>query len=851
MSLQEYSKKRSFGKTPEPPPSTPPNAAGNRFCVQRHHARRLHYDFRVEVGGTLKSWAVPQGPSLKPGDKRLAVMVEDHPLDYGDFEGNIPAGNYGAGSVMLWDRGIYELLGGKSAAEQLDRGDFKFRLYGQKLQGEFALVRMKNRGKGNEWLLLKKRDPFADPVWDIDNHGASVKTGRTQEEIAREMPARAADAGPALDLDKVPGAVAAPMPASIAPMLAELAKSPPRGQGWIYEIKWDGVRALCYLDDGGLRIYSRNGNAMARQYPELSVLPHFVRAHSAVLDGEIAALDEAGRPSFSRIQPRIMASDANAIAQLSRSRPVVLFVFDLLYLDGYDLRQTPLAERKRLLAAILNPGPVIRRSDHFEGDASGLLEAARAQGLEGLVAKRASSLYEGRRSREWLKIKITRDGEFVLCGFTEGERDYFGALALGIHRRGRLEFAGCVGTGFDRKQMEGIHRLLEPLGPAPCPFAVEPSIPQKVTWVRPEKVCTVRFHSWTDEERLRAPVFVGLRPDIDPRESTSDPAPPDSSSEPPPAGLPERPPLLDGKRTEATLILDGRRLQFRHLDKIYYPREGYPKRDVLNYYDAIASLILPHLKDRPLSLRRYPDGIHNETFFQKDASTGFPAWLRTEDVTESDGRKVYALCQDRPSLIYIANLGCIDQNPWMSRVTTLDHPDFMLIDLDPQGCPYSSIVEAALLIRRKLETLGLAGYPKTTGGDGMHIYVPLEPVYSYEQARTFAEILARVVAGERPDLFTTPRPVARREKGKVYFDYLQISRGKTISAPYVLRAHDGAPVATPLDWSELTPSLGPSQFHIRNAVERFRRVGDLFAGVLSRPQRLETAIAKLEALVRR
>jgi len=431
----------------------------------------------------------------------------------------------------------------------------------------------------------------------------------------------------------------------------------------------------------------------------------------------------------------------------------------------------------------------------------------------------------------------------VICGYTEGERDYFGALALGIYDGEQLEFAGCVGTGFDNKQIAAIHALLEPLRTGKCPFAEEPSIPQKVNWVRPEKVCTVKYHSWTVDKRLRAPVYAGLRPDVEPRECERNP-PPAAAAET------DRPKLFDGIKTEASLTIGGRKLSFRHLDKIYYPRDGYRKYDVLNYYDSIADLILPHLKDRPLSLRRYPDGIDKETFFQKDASTGFPSWMRTEVVRESDTDKLYAFCEDRASLVYLTNLGCIDENPWMSRVPTLDNPDFILIDLDPQQCPYAKIVEAALIVRSKLEALGLTGYPKTTGGDGMHIYIPLDPVYSYEQARTFAEIIARLAAGERPELFTTPRSVSRREKGRVYFDYLQVMRGKTISAPYVLRAYDGAPVATPLDWNELTGSLDPKQFHIRNAADRFARVGDLFAGVLSKPQRLEPAMKRLEGLVR-
>ncbi len=851
MPLEEYARKRKFDKTPEPAPepeATPP-PTGSRFCVQRHSARRLHYDLRLEIDGTLKSWAVPQGPTLDPSEKRLAVHVEDHPLDYGDFEGNIPAGQYGAGSVMLWDRGTFDLLGDKPATEQLQRGDFKFRLHGEKLRGDYALVRMKNRGKGNEWLLIKKKDAAATPGWDVEQFAASVVTGRTQEEIARQMPARiTAGAGGRrrANPSALPGAVEAPMPGAITPMMAFAAEKPPAGDGWLYEIKWDGVRTLCFLDGEGVRLVSRKGILFERQYPELSVAPHYLEADTAILDGEITRLDEAGRPSFSRLQPRIMATDPNSVAHLARLQPVTYFVFDLLYLDGYDLRQVPLAERKRLLASILKPGPVLRYSEHFEAGGGELLDLARAQGLEGVVAKRAASRYESRRSQDWLKIKITREQEFVICGYTRGERDFFGALVLGHFQDGRLMFSGCVGTGFDRKLMEKLFGILQPLEIADRPFVEEPLIPQEAVWVRPVKVCTVRFHEWTGEGRLRAPVFVGLRPDADTRDCVRHPA--DSVEAAP---VVERPPLVDGSREEVSLTVDGRRLKFTHVHKIYYPREGYTKRDVINYYDAVADLLLPHLKDRPLSLRRYPNGIHESHFFQKNAAQGFPSWIPTQLIEDDGGEpKQYVVCADRATLLHLANLGCIDQNPWMSRTGSLDHPDFVLIDLDPQDCGYGRIVEAARLVRARLDQLGLEGYPKTTGGDGMHVYIPLEPVYAYEQTRAFAEIIARLVASERPDLFTIPRPLVRREKGKVYFDYLQNGRGKTISAPYVLRAYEGAPVATPLDWSEVTAGLEPAQFHLRNAPERFARLGDLFGPVLRNRQRLEPAMRILEAMLR-
>jgi len=645
------------------------------------------------------------------------------------------------------------------------------------------------------------------------------------------------------------------MPAAIEPMKATLADKPPRGDEWLFEVKWDGVRAIAFVDHEQVRLMSRTGNWCEKQYPELSVIHHYLAGEQMILDSEVAVLDEKGISRFALIQPRIAQSDPNAVAHLTRSHPVVMFAFDLLYLDGYDLRGVALSERKRLLEEILTPSPVLRISAHFPGAGEQLLEAARDNGLEGIVAKRATSRYESRRSREWLKLKVVSQQEFLICGYTAGERSYFGALVLGLYDQGKLAWVGNVGTGFDQKTMEQIHRRMQPLVTEKSPFAERPKIPGEVTWVRPELVAMVKFANWTPDQRLRAPVFLGLRTDVDPRDVTRERPERDQEEEKPKRGgsLRERDMLLTGKQEEATVEIDGRQLKFTNLNKIFYPRDGYNKRDVINYYDSVAEMILPHLKDRPLSLKRYPNGIDEDFFFQKDVKANFAPWLRTELIHHSETSEKptrYVLAEDRSSLLYLANLACIDQNPWMSRMGTLDHPDFLLVDLDPQECPYDKIVEAALLVRRKLEALGLAGYPKTTGGDGMHIYVPLQPVYSYEEVRQFAKVLAMVVIHERPDLFTAPRALQKRTKNKVYFDSDQIAKSKTIAAPYVLRAYNGAPVATPLHWDEVKPGLTPGQFHIRNARARFEKVGDLFAPVLTKLQRLETSLEKLDEMVR-
>jgi bifunctional non-homologous end joining protein LigD len=625
------------------------------------------------------------------------------------------------------------------------------------------------------------------------------------------------------------------MPAAIEPMKAAIADYPPRGSDWLFEVKWDGVRAIAFVDNEELRLQARSGIRCERQYPELAVIPHHLGAGQAVLDGEIAVLDSKGVARFHLIQPRIANTDPNSVAHLVRSTPVVYFAFDLLYLDGYDLRNVALAERRRLLDEVVTPGAVLRISEAFPGAGQELLEAARETGLEGILAKHANSCYESKRSRDWLKIKLVTEQEFVIGGFTEpqGDRDYFGALVLGVHEGSKLKWVGNVGTGFDQKTLARIYSRLEPLITDRCPFAERPKPDRGMTWVKPELVCQVKFANWTQDNRLRAPVYLGMREDKGAAEVT-------------------REELLPKDAKEALLTIDGRELKFTNLNKVFYPDEGYTKRDVLNYYNAIADLILPHLKDRPLSLKRYPNGIKEEYFFQKNVREAFAPWLRTEMIhsEHNEGPIKYVFAEDHASLLYLVNLGCIDHNPWMSRSPHLDNPDFVLIDLDPQECPFEMIVDAALMVKRALDEIGLAGYPKTTGGDGLHVYVPVEPIYSYDETRTFAELIARLVFDRKPDLFTTPRAVSKRQKGRVYFDYLQNGKSKTIAAPYVLRAYEGAPVATPLEWREVTHSLHPKQFNITNAPARFGKKGDLFAGVIEKPQTLDEAVVKLDRLLR-
>ena len=852
MSLEEYRRKRVFSRTPEPP-DKPSEQEGNRFFIQRHSARRLHYDLRLEMDGVLKSWALPNGPTLDPSIKRLAVHVEDHPLDYGSFEGTIPSGNYGAGNVTLWDRGTYEWLGPKTVAQMWESGDLKLRFHGHKIVGEFALVRT-NRGKGKDWLLIKKKDFAVREGWDPESDTRSVLQGPAE-------------------LSSIEGAVKAEMPASLDPMLATLSTSVPSGTDWLYEVKWDGYRALCYIDSGKVRMLSRRGLNLNKQFASVAAaLAQSVKADTAIIDGEVVALDENGAPSFQRLQNMTGFGTKPAIKGMAA--PLLnFFAFDLIYLNGYDLRKAALIDRRNLLTSILLPSDIVRYSEHFAGKGNELLQAVKAKGLEGIVAKQAQSRYESKRSGNWIKIKVTCQQDFVICGYLLGEREYFGALVLGYYENKKLVYAGNVGSGFTQQSLKAVFETIKPLVTKKAVLSNVPRDVGEVTWVKPELVCTVKFTSWTNDNRLRAPVFLGLRDEVEPEEVvretgllaedlsakdlsakdllTKDQPTADSAADSNTESEPAEPSsltahLLPPENAEAALTIEGRRLKFTNLNKVFYPADGYTKRDVINFYAAVADLLVPHLQGRPLSLKRYPNGIDHDFFFQKDAS-GFPDWLHREEIASDEDSKTRVIADDKPSLLYLANLGCIDQNPYMSRLGSLDNPDFILIDLDPYHCGYDRIVEAAQLVREKLRLIGLTGYPKTTGGNGMHVYVPVEPIYEFSQTRSFAEILARWVAAERPDLFTTPRMTSAREKGKVYFDYLQNASRKTISAPYVLRAHPGAPVATPLKWEEVIPGLKPAQFHIANVLRRFERVGDLFNGVLTKPQELAPALEKLGA----
>jgi bifunctional non-homologous end joining protein LigD len=855
--LEEYRRKRRFDRTPEPVGKESGPASKNTFVVQKHAARRLHYDFRLAINGTLKSWAVPKGPSLSSADKRLAVQTEDHPLDYANFEGKISEGNYGAGTVMVWDRGTFRMEGNLDALRQLERGEIKFNLNGEKLHGSFVLVKLKHSEKGNEWLFIKHKDAAEDPTWNIDAHDGSAITGRTLEEITEELPPKR-QASP-IHVGEVHGARKAAMPSRMAPMLATLTERPFSDPDWIFEIKWDGVRVLAWIADGALTLRSRTGGEITAQYPELKSLPEAFHAKQAILDGEIVALDARGHSDFELLQQRMHVR--NPSANLAAQIPVTYFVFDLLYCDGYDFRESPLLERKQLLQRLLRTSDRFRYSDHQREHGNELLELAKEQGLEGIVAKRADSRYVSERSANWVKLKTTKTVDAVVGGWTARRSPDapFGSLLLGLYDGKKMRFIGHVGSGFDGKKQQDIAGKLKGHATSTCPFDVVPETNEKAFWAAPSLVARVKFSGWTRENRLRHPVFLALRGDARPEDCRL-------KSEVVPAVSPVlvhapevvgrvlnmkaqiEAELFKGHSENVTIELDGKRFRLSNLNKVYFPESGYSKRDLLAYYYRMAEYVLPFLKDRPLVLRRYPDGIEGQAFFQKDVREGMPEWLQTVAVaSEGRGEVIhYAIANDRASLLFLTSLGCIDHNPWASRRQDLDHPDYFFFDLDPSdGTEFSTVVTVARALLEKLNELGLHVFLKTSGATGIHIYLPVEPVYTYEQLRTFAEIVARMVTAEHPNLITNERSVARRPAGRILIDVHQNAHGRPLAAPYVVRAFAKAPVSTPLLPGELRASLRPANLNMKTVFVRLKEKGDLWDDFWKRRQRLEEAIEAL------
>jgi bifunctional non-homologous end joining protein LigD len=833
--LDDYRKKRDPARTPEP--FGPPRSdEGRLFVVQKHAARRLHYDVRLEMDGVLKSWAVPKGPSLRAEEKRLAVHVEDHPVEYADFEGNIPEGNYGAGAVIVWDRGWYRLVKDGAPRDQLRSGRLEVELFGVKLRGRWTLARM--GGKDKEWLLLKKADGFAGEVEATERFPESVLSGLTVEEV-RQGGARLAAVREALAQS---GAPAGDTDAAHQPvMLASLGERPFSGSGWLFEIKYDGVRILAARDGDTVSLYGRAGQDFTGRYPEVVTALRALPATRFVLDGEVIALDEGGRPSFQRLQNRMHLTAPTDVERARGTVPVSAVFFDALTLEGRDLRSLPLTERKALLALTVPARGVIRYGDHVAERGEAFYEAAAEQRLEGIVAKRAESRYTGGRTREWLKIKCHLRQEFVIGGWTDpqGARGWFGALHLGVYDDDRLVYVGKVGTGFDEDTLRQVWEQLQALKRPTSPFDAGTPTGRGHHWVEPKLVAEVRFTEWTEEGGIRHPAFFGLRADKSPKDCRRE------GHAPSPAAARRAPRATKKAEPAARAEPVDRRVVVTNPTKVFWPDEGYTKSDLVGYYESVAPWLLPYLRERPVVLTRYPDGIKGKSFFQKDAPTWVPPWVHTERIrAEGVARDIdYFVVDDVETLRYVANTGTIPLHLWASRLTALDRPDWLVLDLDPKGAPFTDVVKIALAIRKILERLELPSYPKTSGATGLHIVLPLAARYSYDETRTFARLLATLAVEALPAIATIARMIHTRD-GKVYVDFGQNGRGQTIVAPFSVRPLPGAPVSWPLRWAEVTPRLDPRRFTIRTAPEQLA-AGDPMAPLLGEGIDIAAALGRL------
>lgn len=876
--LEEYNRKRIPGRTPEPFGDGPrvPSASGGMFVVHKHHAHRLHYDFRLEMEGVLRSWAVPKGPSLNVADKRLAVMVEDHPLDYANFEGVIPAGNYGAGGVIVWDRGTYRVIDpAADAADAVRDGKLDIELRGFKLQGAFTMVRTSGRGgkarpsrdsDKPQWLLIKKRDEYASTENLLEERPRSVLSGLTVEEMRNPLGPGTEIAG---ELDRIQApTLKTPMaPKAFTFGLAKLLREPVQGDGWLVELKYDGVRAFAFRDGASVRIIGRSGLEITAKYPEVALALGALPYKRFAVDGEIVAPGDDGRPSFQALQRRIQARDPDQIGRFALGAPVFYHAFDLLAFDRFDLRDLEIETRKAMLRRMIHDEGPLRYVDHHVGDAVAFYDAVCKARLEGIVAKRALSAYPIGRTGAWVKIKCPTVGRFVIGGWTEpaGSRAHFGALLLGQYEApGVLRFVGRVGTGFDEDALRALGQDMRKIQGGATPFrtpsAGEPAPPRGSHFCTPTMVCEVRFSEWTGDGSLRHPSFLGLV-SADPREclyrgphsksyrsdrnETS--ALQDIKSRPPAPRSTVKLQRASGRHETSKT----RQVEITNSAKIFWPAEGYTKHDLITYYETIAPWILPYLKDRPVVLTRYPNGIDGKSFFQKDAPEYAPSWIRRARIYSEDSRRdiSYFIIDSADALAYIANLGAIPIHIWSSRVPHLNSPDWLLFDLDPKGSTTELAVRVAIEIRAVLIAAGMRPYVKTSGQAGLHVMVGLKPGYSYRQARMFLELVARIVVDRAPEAATIERDTAARG-GKVYIDYLQLGEGKTIAAPFAARPQPGAPVSAPLRWDELKRKTDPGKFNIKSMPARMRRLGsDPFLGVIDDPQEIEPALEKVESLL--
>jgi bifunctional non-homologous end joining protein LigD len=858
--LQTYNKKRNFRKTAEPRgEASTPSKGLPKFVIQKHDASHLHYDFRLEIGGVLTSWAIPKGPSLDPGEKRLAVRTEDHPMKYGSFEGTIPEDEYGGGTVMLWDQGTYKPAG--NARDGLKKGDLKFELRGKRLRGSFVLARMRNRGneKRENWLLIKHRDATAKPGSKdaiIREHTDSVETARAMEEIAEgeavwhSNRAGKKKAGKTtsrklkeekvvapskrriakVDVAKLKGAKKGRLPAKISPQLATLVEEPPPGKGWISEIKFDGYRMVARIDNGKVKIYSRNGNVWTAKLPTIAKSLARLKVKHAWLDGEIVVLDDEGKSNFSKLKDALSGED---------QRNIFFFAFDILYLDGYNTVGCSQVDRKRLLESVLgdSPPPFLRYSDHMAEAPEAIQQRACQMHLEGIIVKQAEAPYRQARTRSWLKLKCVQREEFVVIGYTDpqGTRTGFGALHLGYYDKdGELHYAGGVGTGFNTKKLVSMEKTL-----AKMTRRIPPAIwihgekpPSKMHWVRPEMVVETQFIDWTGAGSVRHAVFMGIRDDKPATDVVRDP-PTVAKSRFSGTGTIVRaakakPKAKKGKKAPKTRgdvpeIIDNRgaedgAVRLTHPDRILWPKQKLTKRDLADYWDRAAAFALPFIANRPLALVRTPDGIDGEQFFQKKISRGFPRQILD---LELEGEQLIAI--DGPDGFQaLAQMSAIELHPWGSTVEDISTPDVIVMDLDPDaGLDFEDVIQAARDLRDALKSVGLTSFCKTTGGKGLHVVVPFQPKLGWDEVKAFAKSIATAFATSDPKRFTDALAKKAR-KGRIFIDYLRNGRGATAVGPFSPRARPGATIAMPLTWTQVKPGLDPADYTIQLSEKQLR-----------------------------
>jgi bifunctional non-homologous end joining protein LigD len=899
--LRDYREKRNFERTPEPHARHPSYGEGPlTFVVQKHAARQLHYDFRLEAGGVLKSWAVSKGPSYDPHVRRLAVMVEDHPLDYSGFEGIIPRGEYGAGQVIVWDRGTYspdengELsFDDRARAEErmregLATGKLSMHLRGTKLKGSWTLVRM-HRGDKN-WLLIKHKDEYSDPQRDVLAEEASVVSGLTIDDLkSGHLPPDAKTVR--ADPGQTAGAVKAAMPRKASPMLASLATAPFSDERWLFEPKLDGFRTLAFLNRSKVRLQSRRGLDVTDHCPALAESLQSQPVSQAILDGEVIAIDSKGRLCFQCLQGYLKSISRLKADQIEEPSAVIYYVFDILYLDGCDLTGVPLKRRKELLEGMLATNERVRPVEHFAADGETVYRAAVENGLEGVIAKRLDSLYEaGKRSASWLKIKKLNSDEFVVGGFTHGKggrAKTFGALLLGYQNsKNKLLYAGNVGSGFDDETLSGLRKRLDRLKVRQSPFAAKPELPTAVTWVKPEMVVEVRFAEWTREGRLRAPVFLRVREDkpatsVQPARVIETPQKSRTASTERAGTLKEVLERLADPKAKFTVRVEGQKLSLTNLDKELWPKtdksRALTKRDLITYLARVSPWLLPHLKDRPLSLSRYPDGIYGEHFFQKHYEP-VPAFVETVLLASHDtpARK-YIICNNLATLLWLGQIADIELHTWFSRVTPgpdmkvnhgkeaeyyAGYPDFIVFDVDPyiysgkekagaepelNPAAFRRTCEIALKLKETLDSLSFPSFVKASGRTGLHIYLPILRRLDFHATHAAAETISRFLNQQHPKETTVDWSVEKRA-GKIFLDYNQNVRGKTLASLYSPRPSPEATVSVPLRWDELDKAY-PTDFTILTVPDRLAEVGDLWAGILNAKMDLEKALTKASPVI--